>query len=166
MSSCSFVPLCLSGSKTEQSEDHPVTTLIIIFRTALNTTHVRTKLIPIACLLATAASAQKTSPAAIDAAVAKIESKTIAWRRDLHQHPELGNREVRTAKIIADHLRSLGIETKTGVAHTGVVGVLKGGRPGPVILLRADMDGLPVEERNNLPFRSRARGCFAGDRVP
>src|SRR5688500_18837072 len=165
MSSCSFVPLCLSGSKTEQSEDHPVTTLIIIFRTALNTTHVRTKLIPIACLLATAASAQKTSPAAIDAAVAKIESKTIAWRRDFHQHPELGNREVRTAKIIADHLRSLGIEVKEGVGKTGVVGILKGAKPGPVIGLRADMDGLPVTERVELPFASKAKTTYNGQEV-
>ena len=79
-------------------------------------------------------------------AVEKMESKTISWRRDFHQHPELSNREVRTAKIIADHLRSLGMEVKEGVAKTGVVGILKGGKPGPVIALRADMDGLPVTE--------------------
>ncbi|MDQ3549913.1 MAG: amidohydrolase, partial [Bacteroidota bacterium] len=87
--------------------------------------------------------AQTTSTAKIDAAVSKLESKTIDWRRDFHQHPELGNRETRTAKIIADHLRGLGLEVKEGVAKTGVVGILKGGKPGPVIGLRADMDGLP-----------------------
>ena len=71
----------------------------------------------------------------------EIEPKVIAWRRDFHEHPELGNQEFRTAKIVADHLRSLGIEVTENVAFTGVVGVLKGGKPGPVMLLRADMDG-------------------------
>src|ERR1700748_1699315 len=88
---------------------------------------------------------------AAKAAIAKkadaIESKVIAWRRDFHEHPELGNHEVRTAGIIAKHLQSLGIEVKTGVATTGVVGILKGGKPGPVVALRADMDALPVTER-------------------
>ncbi|MFN2440686.1 MAG: amidohydrolase, partial [Chitinophagaceae bacterium] len=78
---------------------------------------------------------------AIELAIKKIEPKCIAWRRDIHQHPELGNREFKTAKLIADHLRSLAIEVKEGVAKTGVVGILKGGKPGPVIALRADMDG-------------------------
>src|SRR5262245_6916891 len=76
----------------------------------------------------------------------KLEPKTIAWRRDFHQHPELGNREVRTAKIIADHLRSLGIEVKEGVGKTGVVGVLRGSKPGPCVGLRADIDALPIVE--------------------
>lgn len=112
--------------------------------------------------------AQGTSPLPkdIEARIAAIEPKVVAWRRDIHQHPELGNREHRTAKIVADHLRALGIETKTGVAHTGVVGLLKGGKPGPVMLLRADMDGLPVEERNELPFASKARAEFNGATVP
>lgn len=83
-----------------------------------------------------------------------VESKVIAWRRDFHQNPELGNLETRTAKIIADHLRSLGIEVQENVAFTGVIGVLKGAKPGPVIALRADMDGLPVSERVNVPFKS------------
>src|SRR5258706_9861018 len=74
-------------------------------------------------------------------------TKVIEWRRYLHQHPELGNREFKTAEMIARHLKSLGIEVKTGVAKTGVVGILKGGKPGPVIALRADMDALPVYER-------------------
>ncbi len=91
----------------------------------------------------------------------------IAWRRDIHQHPELGNRETRTAKLVAEHLRSLGFdEVHTGVAHTGVVGVLKGGKPGGVVALRADMDALPVEERSGLPFASRVRAEYNGVEVP
>ena len=109
--------------------------------------------------------AQKDWTATINTAVAKIEPKCIAWRRHLHQNPELGNRETKTAKYIADHLRSLGIEVKEGVAHTGVVGLLKGGKPGPVIGLRADMDGLPVTERVNLPFASKAKGEYNGQQV-
>src|SRR3954470_21506667 len=90
--------------------------------------------------------------AAVAAAVAKIEQRVIAWRRDIHQNPELGNREVRTARIVAEHLRKLGFdEVRTEVAHTGVVGLLKGGRPGPVVALRADMDALPVVEQTGLP---------------
>lgn len=95
----------------------------------------------------------------------KIESKVIAWRRDFHQHPELGNQETRTAGIIADHLRSLGIEVKTGVAKTGVVGVLKGGKPGRVVALRADMDGLPVVERTPVPFASKVKATYNSQEV-
>jgi amidohydrolase len=109
--------------------------------------------------------AQTNTANSIDALVKKLEPKTIAWRRDFHQHPELGNREVRTAKIIADHLRSLGIEVKEGVGKTGVVGILKGGKPGPVIGLRADMDGLPVTERVNLPFASKDKTTYNGQEV-
>jgi amidohydrolase len=94
-----------------------------------------------------------------------LEPKVVAWRRDIHQHPELGNREVRTAKLVADHLRSLGIEVQEKVAHTGVVGILRGGRPGPVVLLRADMDALPVTERANVPFKSTARSTYNGQEV-
>lgn len=86
----------------------------------------------------------------------------IAWRRDIHEHPELGNREFRTAALVADHLRSLGIEVATEVAHTGVVGVLRGGQPGPVVLLRADMDGLPVTERVDVPFASKVTTVYNG----
>jgi amidohydrolase len=89
----------------------------------------------------------------------------VAWRRDIHQHPELGNREFRTAELIAKHLQSLGIEVQTGVAHTGVVGLLKGGKPGPVVALRADMDALPVTERADLPFKSQAKATFNGQEV-
>jgi len=101
----------------------------------------------------------------ISAAADKIEPKTIAWRRDFHEHPELGNREVRTAKIIADHLRSLGLEVKEGVGKTGVVGILRGAKPGPVIGLRADMDGLPLVERTALPFASKVRTTYNGQEV-
>ena len=89
----------------------------------------------------------------------------IAWRRDFHEHPELSYEEVRTARIVAAHLRSLRLEVRTGVAQTGVVGVLRGARPGPVIALRADMDALPVTEEGDLPFRSHARGRYNGQEV-
>ena len=100
-----------------------------------------------------------------DRLIQQVEPKVITWRRDFHEHPELGNRENRTAKIIADHLRSLGIEVQTGVAHTGVVGLLKGGKPGPVVALRADMDGLPVTERVPLPFASKVKTQYDGNEV-
>ncbi len=103
---------------------------------------------------------------AIDTAAAAVQASVIAWRRDLHQHPELGNREFRTAGVVAEHLRKLGLdEVRTGVAHTGVVGVLKGALPGPVVALRADMDGLPVTEEVDVPFASKARGQWNGEEV-
>ncbi|HEX4781714.1 MAG TPA: amidohydrolase [Usitatibacter sp.] len=98
----------------------------------------------------------------IGTAAARLEQKVIAWRRDFHSHPELGNREFRTSKIVADHLRSLGIEVKEKVAHTGVVGLLKGGKPGPVVALRADMDALPVKEEVDVPFRSEVTTEWSG----
>jgi metal-dependent amidase/aminoacylase/carboxypeptidase family protein len=93
----------------------------------------------------------------IDQLAAAVESKCIAWRRDMHQNPELGNREFRTSKLVADHLKSLGMEVKTGVAHTGVVGILRGNRDTPVVALRADMDALPVTEAVDLPFASKVK---------
>ncbi len=102
---------------------------------------------------------------AIKAKAAAVEPKVIAWRRDIHEHPELGNQEVRTSALIAKHLQSLGLEVKTGVAKTGVVGILKGDLPGPVIALRADMDALPVEEKNDLPFASKAKTTYNGAQV-
>jgi amidohydrolase len=102
------------------------------------------------------------TPADLDAAAAALEPQVIEWRRDLHRHPELANREFRTAAKVADHLRSLGLEVRTGMAHTGVVAVITGALPGPTILLRADMDGLPVTERTDVPFRSTATGEFRG----
>ena len=101
----------------------------------------------------------------ISLAADKIESKCIAWRRDFHQHPELGNHEFRTAKIIADHLRILGLEVKEGIAVTGVVGILKGAKPGPCIGLRADMDALPLTERVNVPFASKEKTIYAGQEI-
>lgn len=100
-----------------------------------------------------------------DAALAKLEPRIIEWRRDLHQNPELSNREFRTSKIVAEHLKKLGLEVQTGVAKTGVVGVLKGGKPGPTIALRADMDGLPVVEQNDLPFRSKVTTTYRNETV-
>jgi amidohydrolase len=96
---------------------------------------------------------------------ADVDAKVISWRRDFHQHPELSNREVRTAQIVADHLRGLGLEVQTGIAHTGVVGLLRTGKPGPTIALRADMDALPVTERTDVPFRSVARSNYRGEEV-
>ena len=93
---------------------------------------------------------------------AQIESKLIAWRRDIHENPELGEQETRTAGLVADHLRKLGLEVKTGVARTGVVAVLKGGKPGPVVALRADMDALPVKEPEGLAFASKAKSKYLG----
>lgn len=97
--------------------------------------------------------------------IAAVESKVIEWRRDIHQHPELSNREFKTAEKIASHLKSLGIEVQTGVAHTGVVGLLKGNRPGKVVALRADIDALPVTERNDLPFKSTVKSEYLGEEV-
>lgn len=101
----------------------------------------------------------------IEQKVLAIEPKVIAWRRDLHQNPELSNREFRTAKVVAEHLRSLGLEVKTGVAHTGVVAVLRGAKPGKVVALRADMDALPVTEETGLPFASKAKAIYNGQEV-
>lgn len=94
-----------------------------------------------------------------------IEKKVIEWRHDFHQNPELSNKEFRTAKIIAAHLRSLGIEVQEGVALTGVIGLLKGGKPGPVVALRADMDALPVPERNDLPYKSNVTDTYNGQKT-
>ena len=115
----------------------------------------------------TSASAQTATgfSSSVESSIQSVLPRMIAWRRDLHEHPELSYEEVRTARIVAQHLRSLRIEVRTGVALTGVVGVLRGGRPGPVIALRADMDALPVTEEGDLPFRSRARGHYNGQEV-
>ncbi|MBC8151574.1 MAG: amidohydrolase [Bacteroidetes bacterium] len=111
-------------------------------------------------------SAQTTALLAqMDKTTDALAPKIIGWRRDFHQHPELGNREFETAGKIAAHLKSLGIEVKTGVAKTGVVGILKGGKPGPVVALRADMDALPVVERGSLPFKSTVKTEFNGQQT-
>ena len=96
---------------------------------------------------------------------AAIESKLIAWRRDIHEHPELGEQETRTSALVAAHLTSLGLEVKTGVGNTGVVGLLKGAKPGPVVALRADMDALPVKEPPGLPFASKVKMKYLGREV-
>ncbi|MCM8568126.1 amidohydrolase [Gramella jeungdoensis] len=96
---------------------------------------------------------------------ANIEDKVIEWRRDIHEHPELSNREFKTAEKIAEHLQSLGIETKTGIAKTGVVGILKGANPGKTVALRADIDALPVTETNDLPFKSEVTTEFLGQKT-
>src|SRR5262245_50159805 len=112
---------------------------------------------------ALAATAQADSLAdAIEREARAIEAKMIAWRRDIHQNPELGNREVRTGGLVAEHLKALGYDVREKVAHTGIVAVLKGGKPGPVIALRADMDALPVTEDVDLPFASKARTTWRG----
>jgi amidohydrolase len=128
----------------------------------------------LAAALSCSTAAAQTSPAPanadalharIEARARAVEAQLIAWRRDIHQHPELGNAETRTAKLVADHLRRLGMDVKTGVARTGVVGLLQGGRPGPVVALRADMDALPVKERADVPFASKAKGLYLGKEV-
>ena len=100
-----------------------------------------------------------------DRGIAAVMPKVVAWRRDIHEHPELGNREFRTAKLVADHLTALGMEVRTGVGHTGVVGLLRGGKPGPVVALRADMDALPVTELVDVPFKSLVKTEYNGQQV-
>src|SRR5258708_20483359 len=126
----------------------------------------KTTLLTLFCSLSlTASFAQNTSKAEVAKGADAIEKKIIAWREDFHEHPELGNHEFRSADIIARHLRSLGIEVKTGVATTGVVGLLVGGKPGPVVALRADMDALPVTERTAVPFASKATTTYMANPV-
>ncbi|TGD81788.1 amidohydrolase [Hymenobacter wooponensis] len=119
-----------------------------------------------ALLAAAPALAQNT---ALNARIAQLaaqeESKVIAWRRDFHQHPELGNEEKRTAGIVAAHLKKLGLEVQTGVGRTGVVGILRGGKPGPVVALRADMDALPVTETSGVAFASTVKTTYLGQPV-
>lgn len=106
------------------------------------------------------------SAAKIEAAAKAVQPKVVAWRRDIHEHPELGNQEVRTSALIAKELKALGFEVRENVGKTGVVGILKGGKPGKVVALRADMDALPVEEKTGLPFASKATATWEGKTVP
>jgi len=112
-------------------------------------------------------AAQSSNPlhGTLDELAAAINDQVVAWRRDIHANPELGMQEFRTAGLVADHLTSLGIHVQTGIAGTGVVGVLEGGRPGPVVALRADMDGLPVTELADVPFASRVTTQWQGREV-
>jgi amidohydrolase len=112
-----------------------------------------------------ATSAAQGDDAAVREATSRHSSAITSLRHQIHQNPELGNREVETAKLVADHLRALGIEVRTGIAHTGVVGVLRGGRPGPVVAVRADMDALPVKEDTPYPFKSTKRAEYVGQMV-
>lgn len=112
-----------------------------------------------------AASAQ-TIQQLIDQKAKAILPKVIEWRRYIHQHPELGNREFKTMELIANHLKTLGLEVKTGVAKTGIVALLKGGKPGPVVALRADIDGLPIKERVDVPYKSNVIADYLGQQVP
>jgi amidohydrolase len=118
--------------------------------------------------LGTFAAAHAQAPA-LHARIAQLaateQAKVVAWRRDLHAHPELGNEETRTAALVAAQLKRLGIEVQTGVGRTGVVGILKGGKPGPVVALRADMDGLPITESTGLPFASTVKSTYLGQPV-
>lgn len=121
-------------------------------------------------LIAAAASAQaqtKPSPlqSDIETRVAAAMPKVIAWRRDIHEHPELSGEEVRTSALVAEQLKALGLEVRTGVGGHGVIGLLKGGKPGPVVGLRADMDALPVAEQTDLPFKSKVRATYRGASV-
>jgi amidohydrolase len=115
--------------------------------------------------MTTTAEAATSLDRRIQDAAAKVEQKVIACRRDIHENPELGNREFRTAKLVDEKLRELGIETRTGVAHTGVVGILRGGKPGRVVALRADMDALPVTEEVKVPFASKVRATYNDQEV-
>jgi amidohydrolase len=123
-----------------------------------------TLLIPVSILVQTPRGANPLA-ADVERLSAELNPQVVAWRRDFHQNPELGNREVRTAGIIAAELKQLGFTVTTGVAKTGVVGVLKGGLPGPVVALRSDMDALPVAEQGNLPFKSTAKTQWNGQEV-
>lgn len=114
------------------------------------------------CVLPAVAAVDR---ARVDELSASIEPKVIAWRRDIHEHPELSNRETRTAKLVAEQLKRMGLEVQTGIAHTGVVGFLKGGRPGPTVAIRADMDALPVTEKTDVPFKSHATATYRGETV-
>ena len=127
-------------------------------------------LVSAAALILTPAPAQTQTGDAGDAGdvaarIETVESQVTAWRRDFHEHPELGNRETRTAAIVSAELERLGLEVRSGIAHTGVVGVLRGGRPGPTVALRADMDALPVSEDTGLSFASKVRTTYRGQDV-
>jgi amidohydrolase len=118
------------------------------------------------CVLALLAGANAAPAVETDAQrVQAVLPQITAWRRDIHQHPELSNREVRTSKLVADELKKLGYTVRTGLAHTGVTGVLVGGKPGPKLAIRADMDALPVTEQDDLPFASKATGEYLGKTV-
>src|SRR5690606_12510400 len=118
----------------------------------------------LATLVASASAGAQTAPNPLEQQIREgasaIEDRLIEWRRDIHQHPELGEQETRTAALVAEHLEKLGLEVQTEVGRTGVVGILNGGKPGRTVALRADMDALPVKEPAGLPFASTAKGIY------
>ena len=116
------------------------------------------------CLVASASFATTLDPG-VESGSNRVEQQVIQWRHHFHQNPELSNREYKTAKQIARHLRKMGLEVQTGIAHTGVVGILKGDKPGPVVALRADIDALPVEEKTGLPYASKVKTTYVGREV-
>jgi amidohydrolase len=119
-------------------------------------------IIPAAVQAQSAAASLRTE---LDRRAADVNSRVVAWRRDIHKNPELSYHETRTAALVAQHLKSLGLEVRTGVGGTGVIGILRGGRPGPVVALRADMDALPVTEQVDVPFKSTVRTTYNGQDV-
>lgn len=123
------------------------------------------KLIPFAAIAVSATLVAQDPLARVDQETAKLTPALTEIRHHIHQNPELSNREERTAALVADYLRKLGLEVQTGIARTGVVAILKGGKPGPVIAVRADMDALPVTEQTSLPFASKVRATFLGQDV-
>jgi len=125
----------------------------------------RVFILTVVCLLAPISTLAQQLDDQLKPLVKAVTLRVQAWRRDIHQHPELGNREFRTAALVADHLRSLDMDVQIKVAHTGVVAVLRGGKPGPVVALRADMDALPVTEKVDLPFASNVRTTYNGKEV-
>ncbi|MEZ5500988.1 MAG: amidohydrolase [Steroidobacteraceae bacterium] len=127
--------------------------------------HLRVQVLVFAAFFSVSTMPARADAASIDDSIAAVAPAVLEWRRDFHRNPELSNREFRTSKIVAAHLRKLGLEVRTGIAHTGVVGILRGGQAGPVIGLRADMDALPVIEQTDLPFRSLAKAEYRGDTV-
>src|SRR5688572_24433839 len=120
---------------------------------------------PLLLVTLLATSVPTVRAADLEAEIKAVDAKVIAWRRGLHEHPELSNQEERTARLVAEHLRGLGLPVETGIARHGVVALLDTGRPGPTIALRADMDALPVVERTDVPFRSKAKSNYRGEEV-
>src|SRR5919112_753138 len=120
--------------------------------------------VPLACLMSVAAAAQDPL-SRVEQETARVTPALTEIRHQIHQNPELSNREEKTAALIAEYLRKLGLEVQTGVAHTGVVALLKGGLPGPVVAVRADIDALPVTEQTDLPFASKVRTTYLGQEV-
>ncbi|HEX2492440.1 MAG TPA: amidohydrolase [Steroidobacter sp.] len=126
---------------------------------------IRARVLVLAAVFFTGAAAARISQTDLESAAGRLEPQVIEQRRDFHQHPELGNSEFRTAEVVAKRLRALNMEVKTGIAVTGVAGLLRGALPGPTVALRADMDALPVTEQVNLPFKSTVKAQFRGETV-